>query len=111
MRHTHPMLYRSWPTAALALSLTACASPAPPNADATPSLEQRMVELERRVERLEARPTVKPPYRNKAEIRENIRELQDERAKLLTHYLPAHPEIRNIDRELDILNTQLKMLD
>ena len=110
MRHTHPTLSRSWLTVALALSLTACASPAAPKTDA-PSLEQRMFELERRVERLEARPAVKPPYRNKAEIQENIRALEDERAKLLTHYLPEHPDIKNIDRELDILNTQLKMVD
>lgn len=111
MRHTHPMRSRSWLAVVLAFSLTACASPAPPKTDEAPSLEQRMSELERRVERLEARPAVKPPYRNKAEIQENIRALEDERAKLLTHYLPEHPEIKNIDRELDILNTQLKMVD
>ena len=110
MPHTHPILSRSWLMGALAFSLAACGSQVPPKAD-TPSLEQRMFELERRVERLEVRPAVKPPYRNKAEIQENIRALEDERAKLLTHYLPEHPIIKDIDRQLEILNSQLKMLE
>jgi uncharacterized membrane protein YvbJ len=63
------------------------------------------------VERLEARPAVKPPYRNKAEIQANIKELEDERAKLLITYLPEHPDIKDIDRQLEILNSQLKMLE
>jgi hypothetical protein len=95
---------------ALVFSLAACGSQAPPKTDA-PSLEQRMFELERRVERLEARPAIKPPYRNKAEIQANIRALEDERAKLLTRYLPQHPYIKDIDRELEILNSQLNMLE
>ncbi|MGC2049257.1 MAG: hypothetical protein WA635_11685 [Gallionella sp.] len=110
MPHIHPVLSRSWLMGALVFSLAACESPAPPKAD-TPSLEQRMFELERRVEMLEARPTVKPPYRSKAEIQENIRALEDERAKLLTHYLPEHPDIKDIVRQLEILNSQLKMLE
>ena len=69
-----------------------------------------MFELERRVERLEARPAIKPPYRNKAEIQANIKALEDERAKLLVQYLPQHPYIKDIDRELEILNSQLEML-
>lgn len=95
---------------ALAFSLAACESQAPPKID-TPSLEQRMFELERRVERLEARSAIKPPYRNKAEIQANIKALEDERAKLLTLYLPQHPYIKDIDRQLEILNSQLKMLE
>jgi len=110
MPHTPPILSRAWLTVALSFSLAACGSQAPPKTD-TPSLEQRMSELERRVESLEARPVVKPPYRNRAEIQANIRALEDERAELLTHYLPQHPYIKGIDRELEILNSQLKMLE
>ena len=99
---------RSCVTVALALALAACVSHAPPKTD-TPSLEQRMFELERRMERLEARPVVEPPYRSKAEIQANIRALENERAQLLTRYRAEHPAIRDIDRRLEILNSQLKM--
>lgn len=110
MPYTHTILSRSWLTVALAFSLAACGTQAPPKTD-TSSLEQRMLELEGRVERLEARPAVKPPYRNKTEIQANIKELEDERAKLLITYLPEHPDIKDIDRQLEILNSQLKMLE
>ena len=110
MSHTLPILSRSCLTVALASAMVGCEAYAPPKPD-TPSLEQRMSELERRMERLEARPAVQPPYRNKAEIQAQIRELEDERDKLLTHYLTPHPDIKDIDRRLEILNTQLKMLE
>jgi hypothetical protein len=102
------ILYRSCLTTSLAFSLLACTTQTPPQAD-TPSLEQRMFELERRMERLEARTWVEPPYRSKAEIQAHIKTLQSERAELLTRYLDQHPEIRDIDRKLEILNNQLKM--
>lgn len=110
MSFLFPRLSRSCLTAALAFALAACESPAPPKAD-TPSMEQRVFELERRMERLEARPDVKPPYRSKAEIQANIEALQNERAKLLSRYLPQHPEIRDIDRRLEILYSQLPMTE
>jgi hypothetical protein len=103
-----PILSRSCLTVALAFALVACATHAPPKTD-TPSVEQRLSDLERRVEKLEARPVVEPPYRNKVEIQENIKALEEERDKLLIRYLPQHPDIKDIDRRLEILNSQLKM--
>ena len=70
-----------------------------------------MSDLERRVEKLEARPAVEPPFRSKAEIESQIKALEAERASLLTRYLPQHPEIRDIDRQLAILNSQLQRLE
>ncbi len=95
---------------AIAVALTACEAPAPARS-AAPTLSQRMVELEHRVEMLEARPAVHSPLRSKAEIKAHIESLEAERAKLLVDYLPQHPAIRDIDRRLDILNAQLKMAE
>jgi hypothetical protein len=104
------ILFLTCPATALAFVLAACGSHTPPKPDA-PSLEQRVDALERRLENLEARPEVKPPFRNKAEIQSHIEALEVERAQLQTRYLAPHPEIRTIDRELDILYTQLRMLE
>jgi len=60
---------------------------------------------------LEARPVVQPPYRSKAEIQANIEALEVERGKLLTRYYAQHPDIKDIDRKVDILNCQLKLLE
>lgn len=103
-------LSRSCLTVASAVALAACASNTPPTTD-TPSLEQRLLDLERRVERLEARPEVKPPYRSKAAIQAHIEALEAERGKLLTRYSAQHPEIKDIDRMLEILNNQLMMFE
>ena len=110
MRYAFPLPSRACQALALAFALAACASHPPPKAE-PPSLDQRMLELERRVEKLEARPEIQPPYRDKSEIEAHIKALEDERAKLLVDYLPQHPVIRDIDRKLGILNTQLKMLE
>ena len=110
MRHTRPILSRSFMTVVLAFALAACASNVPPKAD-TPSLEERVLELEHRIEMLEARPEVKPPYRSKEEIQANIKSLEAERGELLTRYFAQHPAIKDIDRRLEILNSQLKMLE
>jgi hypothetical protein len=103
--HSRPCL-----TLSLTFALAACGSPAPPKADA-PSLEQRVSELEHRMENLEARPAVESPYRSRAEIQAHIQALEAERHKLLIGYLPQHPAIRDIDRQLRILNSQLKALE
>jgi hypothetical protein len=95
---------------ALAFLLMACGSNAPPKTD-SPSVEQRLLELERRMDKLEARPAVQPPYRSKAEIQAHITSLESERSALLIRYQPEHPAIRDIDRSLETLNTQLKLLD
>ena len=108
MSHTRPILSRSCLTVALALALAACGTP--PKAD-TPSLEQRLFDLERRMERLEARPAVQPPYRNKEEIQAHIKALEEERTQLLADYRAQHPAIKDIDRRLEILNVQLRMLE
>lgn len=105
-----PILCRSCLTIALAFALAACASVAPPKTG-TPSLEQRVLELEHRMEMLEARPAVEPPYRNREEIQAHIKALKQERGELLARYFDQHPAIRDIDRRLGILNTQLKLLE
>jgi len=110
MSHTLSIPSRSCLSAALAFALAACGTQAPPKAD-TPPLEQRLFDLERRMERLEARPAVQPPYRNKEDIQAHIKALEEERAKLLAGYLAQHPAIRDIDRRLEILNVQLRMLE
>lgn len=108
MSPTRPILFWSCPPMALALALAACAPQAPrPNSEAP--LEQRLFDLERRLERLEARPGVQPPYRDKAEIQAHIRMLEAERDKLLTRYTDEHPAVKNIDRMLQILDRQVKM--
>jgi septal ring factor EnvC (AmiA/AmiB activator) len=106
-----PNVLRYCLTIALALALVACAPQAPlPDAN-KPSQEQRLTDLEQRVDKLEARTPIPPPYRSKAEIQAQISELETERSKLLIHYTAQHPAIRDIDRELAILNDQLKMLE
>jgi hypothetical protein len=103
--------FRNGAISCLLLALAACSTPAPaPTPQALP-LEQRISDLERRVELLEARPAVALPYRDRAEIEAHIRMLEAERAALLGRYLPDHPLIRDIDRRLAILNTQLDMLE
>jgi hypothetical protein len=95
----------------LACVLAACASKAPSPAPETPSVEQRLSDMERRLEMLEARPRIEPPYRDRAEIEAHIQGLEAERTSLLTRYLTDHPLIRDIDRRLLILNNQLKMTE
>jgi hypothetical protein len=105
-----PLSLRHGLTLALACALVACATPAPPP-PSDPALERRMTELERRIEALELRPAIAPPYRDKAEIQAHIESLEAERAELLSRYLPQHPAIRDLDRRLAILNVQLEMFD
>ena len=107
----HPMLFRTGVTVALASALVACASNAPAPTPETPSVEQRLADMERRIEMLEARPSIEPPYRDRAEIEAHIQALEAERAALLTRYLTEHPLIRDIDRRLIILNNQLNMTE
>jgi hypothetical protein len=94
----------------LAFALAACGTTEPPKTD-TPSQEQRLLDIERRVERLEARDEVAPPYRSKAEIQAQIKSLEAERSKLLVSYTAQHPSVTDIDRKLMILNKQLKMIE
>jgi len=110
MSHTRLIPSRSCLTVALAFALAACGANAAQKAD-TPPLEQRVLELEHRIEMLEARPEVKPPYRSKEEIQAHIKSLEAERGELLTRYFAQHPAIKDIDRRLEILNSQLKMLE
>jgi len=110
MSPIRPILSQSCLMLALAFALAACRSATATKPD-TPTLEQRMLQLEGRVEKLEARPEVKPPFRSKAEIQANIQALEAQRGQLLIRYLPQHPAIRDIDRSLEILRTQLKTLE
>jgi predicted small lipoprotein YifL len=95
---------------AFAFALAACGTNEPLKTE-KPSQEQRLSDLESRVEKLEARSEVAPPFRNKSEIQQQIETLEAERSKLLVNYTAEHPSVRDIDRKLAILNKQLKMLE
>ena len=110
MSPTRPIPSLSCLTVAFAFALAGCGTQTPPKAD-PPSLEQRLFDLERRMERLEARPAVQSPYRNKKEIQAQIKALEDERTQLLIDYHAQHPAIKDIDRRLEILNAQLRMVE
>lgn len=90
--------------------LTACTPHTTPMRQDTPTMEQRVSELEQRLERLEARPKVLAPYRSRVELEAAIQLLQAERIRLLNRYTEQHPEIRDLDRRLAILDRQMKML-
>jgi chromosome segregation ATPase len=94
------------------LLLGACAQPSQPPADAA-ALARRVQNLEGRVESLERRDTIDPaqPLRTRAQIEANIQSLEAERATLLSKYQSAHPDVRDIDRRLQLLRKQLEMLD
>lgn len=106
-----PILARGCVTIAIAFAVTACAPQTPRPDSGQPSLEQRVTNLEQRVDKLEARPPVAAPYRSKAEIQAQINDLEAQRSALLVRYTREHPAIRDIDRELAILNSQLKMAE
>jgi hypothetical protein len=95
------------PAVALAFALTACASHATPHPAA--SSPSQHVDAPERLQTPDTQ--VQPPFRNRAEIQANIEALEVERAQLQTRYLAPHPEIRDIDRQLDILYAQIKMLE
>jgi len=101
---------RYLPTVALASVLAACGTYAPQQG-ATPSLEQRVLELEDRVQRLEADSLVETPLPGPADIQAQIRALEAERARLLTRYYDQHPAIRVIDQRLENLRGQLQPAD
>lgn len=92
--------------------LTGCAAtpPAAPALENTQLTHQRLDDLERRVQRLEGRPSVEEPYRDRDEIQAHIKRLEAERARLLVKYTDQHPAVRDIDRKLLILNEQLQRL-
>jgi hypothetical protein len=96
----------------LGLLLAGCASHevVPPVAGQT-TAEQRLTDLERRMQRLESRPLVEAPYGNREEIQARIGQLEAERGKLLLKYTEQHPAVRDIDRQLLILRAQLRMLE
>jgi len=96
----------------LGLLLAGCASHdvVPPVASQT-ATEQRLTDLERRVQRLESRPLVEAPYGNREDIQSHISLLEAERGKLLLKYMEQHPAVRDIDRQLLILRAQLRMLE
>ncbi len=78
--------------------------------DSATDTQQRLDDLERRMQRLEGRPPVQPPYRNRAEIETQIKTLEEDRSKLLVKYTDQHPAVRDIDRKLLILHEQLGMI-
>lgn len=93
------------------LGLSACANVTPDGGSARGPTEQRLDELERRVESLESRPEVHAPLRTREDVLKHRDSLVAERGKLLTRYTEQHPAIRDIDRQLRILDLQLKSLE
>lgn len=92
--------------------LSACArQPAPPPQEMT--VEQRLQKLEGKVESLERRDPIAPapPLRGREEIEAQIRSLESERVRLLASYQSAHPDVRDVDRRLQLLKKQLEMQD
>jgi hypothetical protein len=63
------------------------------------------------MQRLESRPPVEAPYGNREDIQTYVGQLEAERGRLLLRYTDQHPAIRDIDRQLLILRTQLRMLE
>lgn len=98
--------------AASALGLAACATPPSPSPEVV-ALEQRLSQLEGRIELLERYVTAvpAPPLRSRDEIEQHIRTLESRRATLLQRYTPAHPEVRDVDLQLRLLRLQLAVLD
>lgn len=94
------------------LLLSACAQQPAPSSQA-PTVEQRLQKLEGRVESLERRDTIAPapPLRSREEIEAQIRSLESERVRLLAGYQVAHPDVRDVDRRLQLLKKQLEMLE
>ena len=108
-KDTHRMLLLLIP---LGLLLTGCASQEMVPTVASPSAtEQRLTDLERRLQRLESRPPVEAPYGNREDIQTYIGQLEAERGRLLLRYTDQHPAIRDIDRRLLILQEQLRLLE
>lgn len=97
---------------ASALGLAACAAPSAPSPEVV-ALEQRLSQLEGRIELLERYVTAvpAPPLRSRDEIEQHIRALESRRATLLQRYTPAHPEVRDVDLQLRLLRLQLAVLD
>ena len=97
----------------LGLLLAGCASheAVPPVVGSQTATEQRLTDLERRLQRLESRPPVAAPYGNREEIQAHIGQLEAERGQLLLKYTEQHPALRDIDRRLMILREQLRMLE
>ncbi len=91
--------------------LTACAQTTPPPASDTTRIEQQLNDIERRVELLESRPQVQAPLRTREDILEHRERLTAERVRLMTRMTDQHPAIRDIDRQLRILDLQLKSIE
>jgi len=70
------------------------------------TLEQRVEVLERYISNLPS-----PPNRSREEIERNIKSLEAKRAVLLERYTNAHPEIREIDLSLRLLQLQIQTMD
>jgi uncharacterized protein YceH (UPF0502 family) len=97
----------------LGLLLPSCASPPAKLPDAGEDLhtEQRLADLERRVQRLEGRPVVEMPHQDREDVHAHIASLEAERARLLVKYTDQHPAVRDIERKLLILKEQLRKLE
>ena len=104
--------WRAAVLAASALGLAACATPPSPSPEVV-ALEQRLSQLEGRIELLERYVTAvpAPPLRSRDDIEQHIRSLEAKRAALLQRYTPAHPEVRDVDLQLRLLRLQLAVLD
>ena len=92
------------------LLLNACAQQ--PQAPDLAGTDQRLRQLEGRIDSLERRDAIAPvfPYRSREQLQDHIRALESERDLLLLEKTPLHPDVREIDRKLRILHEQLEML-
>jgi len=106
--------WRSLRATAWLLLLGACVQqpPSPPEPEVD-ALRQRLQVLERRVEMLEGRNLTppSPPLRSRDEIDRTIQSLESKRSELLERYTTLHPEVREIDRSLQLLQRQLEAMN
>lgn len=96
------------------LTLAGCAqAPAPASTPELDAMQQRLRTLEQRVEVLERYiwNLPSPANRSREEIERNIKSLEAKRAALLQRYTNAHPEVREIDLSLRLLQLQIQTMD
>ena len=91
--------------------LTACAQTTPPPASDTTRIEQRLNDIERRVELLESRPQVQAPLRTREDILEHRERLTAERVRLMTRSPDQLRAIRDLGRHMRSQDLQEKSIE
>lgn len=111
---------KAWKQRALAnvsgMLLLACMHPLMASAGSTfPDLPDQRAADQRAADKVgpaEPRDTAVPPpaHRNREEIEADIQALEAERTNLLAKYASAHPDVRAVERRLQVRRKQLEML-